>query len=333
MDIVSSWFTWLGTGIAGNVLRVLAYPINPNERVFVLYLATSFLIAAGVYTYLTRHQSDGRSISLLQFLFPRSVWSSRSAWLDVRYFFFHQILRVFLYGSFVAMVSNWTFQVATGLRSGSMGSDLPMPPGTPASWPLDLGYAFIAITAFDLVAYLLHYCQHRVPVLWEFNKVHHSATVMHPLTNYREHPVDNVTYAVGLGACTGLVAAAAFALLGYVPSQPTLFGVGIFAFAYNSLGYNLRHSHIWLRWPGALVYFFGCPAHHQVHHSYEPAHRNKNFAFMFPVWDVIFGTFHVPQDNANVKFGLGPGQEDEFTSCIALYWLPVRSALSLLRRK
>jgi sterol desaturase/sphingolipid hydroxylase (fatty acid hydroxylase superfamily) len=70
-----------------------------------------------------------------------------------------------------------------------------------------------------------------------------------------------------------------------------------------------------------------------VHHSYEPAHRNKNFAFMFPVWDVIFGTFHVPQDNANVKFGLGPGQEDEFTSCIALYWLPVRSALSLVRSK
>jgi sterol desaturase/sphingolipid hydroxylase (fatty acid hydroxylase superfamily) len=153
---------------------------------------------------------------------------------------------------------------------------------------------------------------------------------MHPLTNYREHPVDNVLYAAVLGAATGFVAATVSAVLGYVPSEPTVLGVGIFVLAYNGLGYNLRHSHIWLRWPGPLVYLFGSPAHHQVHHSYHPTHINKNFAFIFPVWDLLFGTLQMPKTNADVKFGLGEREEEEFTSCIRLYLVPFRNVARLL---
>ena len=118
-------------------------------------------------------------------------------------------------------------------------------------------------------------------------------------------------------------------MLGYVPSEPTVLGVGIFVLAYNGLGYNLRHSHIWLRWPGPLVYMFGSPAHHQVHHSYHPTHINKNFAFMFPVWDLLFGTFQVPETNADVKFGLSEREEEEFTSCMELYFVPFRNVARL----
>ena len=103
-------------------------------------------------------------------------------------------------------------------------------------------------------------------------------------------------------------------------------GIGIFVFAYNTLGYNLRHSHIWVRWPDPWSRFFGSPAHHQVHHSCHPAHVNKNFAFMFPLWDVLFGTFEMPVSNGDVAFGLGEGQEVEFTSCLELYFAPFLSA-------
>ena len=321
------------TSISTNVLYVLTYPVNPNERLFVLYLATSVLMAGGVWKYLarSRSQSDGTPVSLREFLFPNHIWRTPSAWLDVRYFFFHQILRVFLYGTLSVMVSDWTFQTAAGAfgspKSGAGG-------GTSTTWLVELGYGFVSIAALDFVAYALHYCQHRFAFLWEFHKVHHSARVMHPLTNYREHPVDNFVYAIGLGACTGLVAASVSALLGHVPTEPTVLGVGIFAFAYNSLGYNLRHSHIWLKWPGPLVYLFGCPAHHQVHHSYHPAHINKNFAFMFPVWDLMFGTFQMPETDADVKFGLSDREEEEFTSCVGLYVVPFRNiARRLLPRE
>src|SRR5262245_11413890 len=328
-ELLSHSLQELVTGMSRNVLRVLAYPLNPGERLFVLYLATSLLMAAAVWRYVSRreHQSGGTPITLKEFLFPASIWRTASAWLDVRYFFFHQIFRVFLYGSFALMVAEWSFKTAAGLFGSPQGPRAEM--DGPFAWLVALGYGLVSVAVFDLVAWALHYCQHRIPVLWEFHKVHHSARVMHPLTNYREHPVDNALYAIGLGASTGGVAASISALLGYVPSEPTVLGVGIFVVAYNGLGYNLRHSHIWLRWPGPLVYMFGSPAHHQVHHSYHPTHINKNFAFMFPVWDLIFGTFQVPQTNADVKFGLSDREEEEFTSCLGLYFVPFRNVVRL----
>ncbi len=73
-----------------------------------------------------------------------------------------------------------------------------------------------------------------------------------------------------------------YKLLGYLPSMPVLLGVPVLMFMFNLLGYNLRHSHIWLRWPGKWAMIFGSPAHHQIHHSCHPDHIDKNFAFMFP---------------------------------------------------
>jgi sterol desaturase/sphingolipid hydroxylase (fatty acid hydroxylase superfamily) len=330
IELLSDFCRALFAPIARNVLRVLAYPFNPGERIFLLYVTTSLLMAAAVWWCAARRQRQRgeTSVTFKEFLFPQSIWRTASAWLDVRYFFFHQILRVFLYGTVALLVSDWTFKTAAGLFGGTPGSD----PGMkgPFGWLVALGFGFVSVAVVDLVAWILHYCQHRFPILWEFHKVHHSARVMHPLTNYREHPVDNVVYVMGLGGCTGLVAAGVSAVLGYVPTEPTVLGVGIFVLAYNGLGYNLRHSHIWLKWPGPLVYMFGCPAHHQVHHSYHPTHINKNFAFMFPVWDVVFGTFQMPRTNADVKFGLGEHEEEEFTSCVELYVVPFRNVFRML---
>ncbi|MGH9254101.1 MAG: sterol desaturase family protein [Vicinamibacterales bacterium] len=322
-------------GLGRTFLQVLVYPINPGERLFVLYLATSLVMAVAIWWYLARRRShpSGQSISLREFLFPRRIWHTPSAWLDVRYFFLHQIFRVFLYGSFALMVSDWTFQTAADLLGNSPRSRSGADPTAAFAWPVELGCAVLSVAVLDFVAYALHYGQHRIPLLWEFHKVHHSARVMHPLTNYREHPVDNIVYAAGLAASTGVVAAIVSALLGYVPTEPTVLGVGIFVFVYNALGYNLRHSHIWLKWPGPLVYLFGCPAHHQVHHSYHPTHINKNFAFMFPVWDLLFGTFEMPATNADVKFGLSDRDDEEFTSCIGLYWVPFRNVACALLPK
>ena len=74
-----------------------------------------------------------------------------------------------------------------------------------------------------------------------------------------------------------------------------------------------------------------CSFHHHVHHSYYPAHVNKNFAFMFPIWDILFGTFQVPRTNDDVVFGLGD-EDEEFTSCFGLYWTPFRELARSVRR-
>ncbi|NOT28054.1 MAG: sterol desaturase family protein [Acidobacteria bacterium] len=330
MAQVVDWFQIAGGAILRNVRLVLAYPFNPDERIYLPYLLTSLVAAVGVYL-VTRQTLSGTARQRLdQFLFPHEVWRTTSAWLDVRYFFVHQVLRVFLYGTFAAAATTWTFRVTAQLLGlTALGEVTPRP----TSWGIEIGYAFVAIALLDFVAFAIHWCQHHVPLLWEFHKVHHSARVMHPLTNYREHPIDNLVYASGLSLCAGVTMAVVFALLGYVPRTPTIGGAGVFAVAFNGLAYNLRHSHIWLRWPGALVYLFGSPAHHQVHHSYHPTHINRNFAFMFPVWDLLFGTFRMPSTNADVKFDLGETGDEELTTVARLYWIPFRDAARLLRNR
>ena len=77
---------------------------------------------------------------------------------------------------------------------------------------------------------------------------------------------------------------------------------------------------------------FPSPAHHHVHHSRHPEHIDKNFAFVFPVWDVLFGTYHMPEDNRDVEFGVPKEDAEGLTSCWRLYVIPFRDAGRVVRR-
>jgi sterol desaturase/sphingolipid hydroxylase (fatty acid hydroxylase superfamily) len=200
-----------------------------------------------------------------------------------------------------------------------------------ADLAITLGYMLVSAVVIDLTGFFIHHLQHKLPILWEFHKVHHSAEVMHPVSNYREHPVDNIFYKTATGLGAGAAAGVAVGLFGYTPSVPSLLGVPVIMFCFNMLAYNLRHSHIWLRWPGAWAMILPSPAHHHVHHSCHPNHIDKNFAFIFPVWDVIFGTYCMPADNRDVKFGIGEDKAAELTSCLRLYFVPFRDAWRLVR--
>ena len=192
---------------------------------------------------------------------------------------------------------------------------------------------FVFFVVGDFLAYLTHYLQHKIPILWEFHKVHHSAEVMHPLSNFREHPVDNFAYDVVTGVGYGLFLGAASTFFEYVPTMPSVFGVPILMFLFNLLGYNLRHSHIWLRWPGVWSKVFPSPAHHHVHHSCHPDHLDKNFAFLFPFWDVVFGTYEMPNDNKDIKFGVLGMESMEMDTCTKLYTVPFQKVGKRLRGK
>ena len=330
-DVLNVIFA-LGNIFLHRFLLVLGSPFDPEQRVFILWLCTSLLFALFVFVRSFPGLRDGKTSvpsALWRFLFPKAVWNHASAWLDVRYFFFHQTFRVVLYeGALMATVSAVVFEKSSTLllslsgQSPRLASDI---------WGLELAYALLAVSLSDFVTYALHFYQHKNPFLWEFHKVHHSPPVMHPLTNYREHPVDNLFYALGNGVAIGLSGSIISYCLGYIPEMATIYGISVFSFLFNSLGYNLRHSHIWLRWPGKWGYVFGCPAHHHIHHSCHPEHIDKNFAFIFPIWDVVFGTFCLPNDNGQVKFGLGDGQEAVYTSCLDLYVLPVKNGFLHLK--
>ena len=47
---------------------------------------------------------------------------------------------------------------------------------------------------------------------------------------------------------------------------------------------------------GVLRWVLVTPQSHRVHHSLDPAHRDKNFGVTFSLWDHLFGTQHRDYD-------------------------------------
>ena len=312
--------------ILANAGHVMMMPFDPDSRIFVLYLLTSALFALFVYLRLRRTRLA--ETTFLRFLFPRRVWDHPSAWLDVRYFFFHRLTGHFLATGGGVFATVAVLMLLTGFEG------IPDTTAVLVGWQgigASVVFMVVALIVGDFTAFYVHYLQHKIPLLWQFHKVHHSAEVMHPLSNYREHPIDNLVYTLTIGATYGVVLALAAHTIGYLPATTSLLGVPIFMFLFNVTGYNLRHSHIWLRWPGRWSMIFPSPAHHQVHHSCHPDHLDKNFAFLLPVWDVLFGCYVMPEDNRDVKFGVTEKDRgQELNSCLRLYFLPFRDAWRLM---
>jgi sterol desaturase/sphingolipid hydroxylase (fatty acid hydroxylase superfamily) len=319
IDSFASWLQALPGIVVANFVQVLLYPLNPVQRVYWLYVVSSLLLASVACGLERRRGGPGEPF--LRFCFPKQIWDHPSAWLDVRYFFFHHtLLRSWMYGGLVVSISAATaglIQDSLQRIAPALCSDV-----SPATIAQRLVLTLVSILAVDLTGFGAHVLQHRVPLLWEFHRVHHSLTVMHPLSNYREHPIDNGFYSLVNGISLGVSAASAACLLGCELRTVDVLGINVFHFAFNFLGYNLRHSHIWLRWPSWLGYVFGSPAYHQIHHSVDVSHRNRNFAFLFPVWDWLLGTMYLPREREPLRFGLGDGTELDYNSVFALYAHP-----------
>lgn len=322
--------------VLDRLVDVLLMPFDPEQRIYFVYLASSVLIAWLVYRSIRNRKGAASPAdaelaqgSFVRFLFPHRVWDHPSAWLDLRYMVFHKVTSYFL----LLGLGGWA--LAAGFRAGSGGTTISeaMAQGGGAGLSGAMAgflYMLVVLLFVDFIGWAIHYIQHRVPLLWQFHKVHHSAEVMHPISNFREHPVDNLAYALFVGLGYGTAHGLAMRLFGFVPTMPTLLGIPLLMFLFNIVGYNLRHSHVWLRWPGVLSMIFPSPAHHHVHHSSHPDHLDKNFAFMFPIWDVVFRTYHMPDDNRDVRFGTVE-DTSEMNSCLRLYWIPFRDAWRLFR--
>jgi sterol desaturase/sphingolipid hydroxylase (fatty acid hydroxylase superfamily) len=315
-----------------NGTRLLNYPLNAGERIFWLYLISSLLIALGIYFSLCRKNEEEKCSfkGFFVFLFPAKIWRTSSAWLDVRYFFFHQLVRISIYTGFLIVFRDavYLFLTDVDLRKSRVLIN-----STTGDTITSFLYMIFFYLFLDFVSYFTHYLQHKVPFLWEFHKVHHSLEVMHPLSNYREHPVDNLFYAISTGAFFGLFMGLTYHFLGHLLTTPKILDITLIVFLFNIVGYNLRHSHIWLKWPGVWSKVFPSPAHHHVHHSYDPKHINKNFAFMFPFWDVLFRTYYMPEDNKDVKFGLSENPDTEYKSCLGLYFRPILNVVKGVGKK
>lgn len=81
----------------------------------------------------------------------------------------------------------------------------------------------------------------------------------------------------------------------------------VFLGATVSMAGILIHSNVRIGF-GRFGWLVGNPQNHRIHHSRLPEHTDKNFAQLFPLWDVIFGTYHWPRGDEYPPTGLSDGE-------------------------
>jgi sterol desaturase/sphingolipid hydroxylase (fatty acid hydroxylase superfamily) len=72
------------------------------------------------------------------------------------------------------------------------------------------------------------------------------------------------------------------------------------------------------------------PAQHQIHHSCEERHIDKNFAQIFSLWDWAFGTLYIPRKKETFQMGLSNAEHREYYSLWGCYVRPVVKASRLM---
>ncbi|MCR9205813.1 MAG: sterol desaturase family protein, partial [Halobacteriovoraceae bacterium] len=163
----------------------------------------------------------------------------------------------------------------------------------------------IAFIVNDLFRFLHHYLMHRLPLLKSLHRTHHSALVLTPLTLFRSHPIESFIASMRNVLSLGITLAL-FSFLNQKPIQGwDILGVNLFGFLFNALFANLRHSPVPISF-GLLECVFISPRMHQVHHSNNPKHWDKNYGVALALWDQIAGSYYRPSSSEakDLKFGL-----------------------------
>ena len=275
-------------------LTVFQYVLKPGKRIFWLFLLSSFLLAT---YYLYRNKA--LNLSTLFRLNRKKYWLNRSSILDVKWILVNQLFAIAIFIPVLGGQITWAMSVYRQLVSWFGDGDF-------LSWPSGYVIALFTVTLFlveDFSRFLVHFAYHKIPFLWRFHAIHHSAKIMTPLTLYRVHVVEYLINSIRAIAVVGLVSGIFIYCFNGRISVYEVLGVSIFNFIFNLAGSNLRHTHIWLSF-GKFEKWFISPAQHQVHHSTARAHLDKNFGASLAIWDRLFGSW-VNSKHTKVKsFGL-----------------------------
>ena len=296
---------------------------NPQKRIFVGYLLSAFVLAL-VWLCVAERDSTKAAIKKI---FDKNVWLSTSSLADFKIIL---VNRVIMSGTAAALVTQIT--ISTFLYKLLHGQTLIEPL---ALHFISAGSVAVIFTVFffvfdDFSRFYVHRLMHRVPVLWAFHQVHHSAETMTPFTIFRTHPIEGFIFTLRTSVVQGIVISVFLFLFGSKVDLITVYGASVGVVIFHSLGSNLRHSHVKIRYPRLIELFFISPGQHQIHHSTEKRHFDKNFGVALAVWDLIFGSL-LHSENQTHKFGLTT-KFGEKHNLLHLYVEPFKAAIRIMKR-
>ena len=268
------------------------------ETFSVKFMLSPLYIAATVIIVWCIWARGDRAQGFVAFMLPKALWRHPSTWMDIKLAAFNTL---FIGSGAIAalFVTPWVTLEILSILVGLTGHQSE---GSGLAHTIFAGVVLFLVQ--DFCRYWNHYLHHEHRYLWPFHAVHHSAEVMTPITFMRAHPVYSMLQALLISSLVGIAQALIlFLLVGQI--TPEIAYLGTFAFnAYVFFGAHLRHSHVWLSYGRAMEHILISPAQHQVHHSSDPKHHDKNYGEIFAIWDWMFGTLYVPEGKENLTFGI-----------------------------
>lgn len=209
--------------------------------------------------------------AMVLFLAAGRVWPRRSVPLLNRDLVFNLVNGLVLF-ALMGLPLGWVTQsVQVGLVSMDWLS----------TGGLQLPFAFLAL---DFSRYWLHYAGHRVPFLWQFHRVHHSAEVLDSTTGLRMHAVDFLQLWLVPFLLFGVVFDTSSFASWVIPAA---FGIGVVmdSFQHSNMTFDLSKP-----WNHAWHQLLNNPHFHAWHHTRDGALCDGNYGNTLLVWDRLFGT-------------------------------------------
>ena len=290
---------------------------NPQKRIFFGYLASAFLIS--LLWLVICEKTTVRSA--VKKVFDKEIWVGESSLADFKILIINRIIFFLAAPALISQLAIATL-LYEWLHAQEFISALVFHSLSPSLTTLIFTVTYFVIDDFS--RFYLHRLMHHNPILWAFHQVHHSAETMTPFTIFRTHPVEGVLFLLRTVVVQGFMLSSFLFLFGNTVDLITIFGVNIAVFIFHALGSNLRHSHIKIRYAKYIECIFISPAQHQVHHSVDAKHYNKNFGVALAVWDLVFGSLQ-HSELAEHKFGVLGSAGNRHTLSY-LYFKPFQKA-------
>jgi sterol desaturase/sphingolipid hydroxylase (fatty acid hydroxylase superfamily) len=255
--------------------------------------------------------------AFIRYCVPLDVITSWSCRVDVGYVAVKHFVNAWLLAPILvssAVVANLThdrLEAALGPRPGA----LPI--------PFLLGSVIVlCVLVQDFTQFLIHYGHHKIKTLWDVHKVHDSSeTLTFGLSVKRTHMIEEAINLVLTSIVLGLTVGGLSYALGIAMWSSEMMGVDSWFLLSLFSFWHLRHSHLSLSY-GWLEHILQSPAQHQLHHSLEREHWDKNFGLLFSFWDKLFGCFLRSVDPGSYRVGLPPASRQDYDSVLKLYLTP-----------
>jgi sterol desaturase/sphingolipid hydroxylase (fatty acid hydroxylase superfamily) len=273
MDAVVEWFTALQALVFERAVLPVLYAIGWMDFSELAFDATEFVLLGIV-----------QIVAVFLLLRPLEAWRPAEDWTqrtsvrtDVLYTMLNRlgIVPIATYAVLTPVLDALEAQLRLmGYIPWGLEDLIPGLAGSVAATFL------VYLLVLDLADYWRHRLQHRLAWWWALHSLHHSQRQMSFWTDDRNHLLDDVFAGVWF---------AGIALLIGVPPEQFVAVVMLTRFVES-----LSHANVSFGFGTVGERLLVSPRFHRTHHGVGVGHEGRrygcNFATLFPVWDIVFGT-------------------------------------------